>query len=222
MRHKSYNSNTSFLDLLFNALLGFVALFFIALILIKDETKKKKIDKKAEFIVTATWDSTLNHDVDMYMEDPEGNIIYFNARERGLMHLERDDLGFVNDTVKVKDGKVVYSENSEVITIRGVSSGEYVVNVHLYTKNADFEIATPVEVEIIKLNPYSRVLKKNILLPNTGSEATICRMVLDQDGEVKEIVEDLPKQLVPDSHLEGQRPYAETYDEEYYEEGEEE
>jgi hypothetical protein len=202
MRHKSYNSNTAFLDLLFNSLLGFVALFVIALILIKEEKKKENIQKKAEFIMTAKWPENLDHDIDMYLEDPEGNIVFFNARERGLMHLERDDLGLTNDLMVTESGEVIYGENSEVITIRGVAAGEYVLNLHLYNKNSNVNNDTSVEVEVIKLNKYEKVLKKTYVFKNVGQEITACRFTLNADGDVVDISY-LTKQMVPDSYVEG-------------------
>jgi hypothetical protein len=203
MRHKSYNANTAFMDLLFNALLGFVALFCIALILIKEDTKKDTtVKKKAEFVINANWDSKLDHDVDLYIEDPEGNVVFFNSREIGLIHLERDDLGFSNDTLVTDDGTITYGENVEVSTIRGVAAGEYIVNVHLYRKNNQNEISTPVEVEVIKLNPYSVVVKKLVNLNRAGDEVTICRIVLNDAGEIISI-SDLPKEIVPSGYHEG-------------------
>ena len=88
---RNYHTNLAFLDLLFNTLLCFAALFSLAFILINPSKKNKNVDAKAEFIITVIWPSEMDDDVDTYVEDPEGNLIAFNRREQGLMHLDRDD-----------------------------------------------------------------------------------------------------------------------------------
>jgi len=96
-KSKSYNSNTSFLDILFNTLVGFVLLFIIAFLLISPVKKKKEIEQKAEYVITITWPGDMSDDVDSWLEDPTGKVMYFRKREAGLMHLDRDDLGSLND-----------------------------------------------------------------------------------------------------------------------------
>ena len=54
-RKGKYHSHTSFLDLLFNTLVGFVMLFIIAFLLISPIKKKKDIEQKAEYVITVTW-----------------------------------------------------------------------------------------------------------------------------------------------------------------------
>ena len=100
-KSKSYNSNTSFLDILFNTLVGFVLLFIIAFLLISPVKKKKEIEQKAEYVITITWPGDMSDDVDSWLEDPTGKVMYFRKREAGLMHLDRDDLGSLNDTILV-------------------------------------------------------------------------------------------------------------------------
>ena len=50
-----------------------------------------------EFLITVFWPDNLEDDVDIYVEDPAGNLVWFKSREPGLMHLDRDDLGKRND-----------------------------------------------------------------------------------------------------------------------------
>ena len=42
----------------------------------------------------------------------------------GLMHLDRDDLGLGNDVIEVAGKKVVNPVNQEIVSIRGIASGE--------------------------------------------------------------------------------------------------
>ena len=184
---RSYHSNTAFLDILFNTLVGFVLLFIIAFLLISPVKKKKEIEQKAEYVITVTWPGEFGDDVDSWLEDPTGKIMYFRKKEVGLMHMDRDDLGKLNDQQFVPGiGVVNYPYNREITTIRGIMPGEYVFNVHLYRKeNIDNPI--PVTVILEKLNPHVKLLySKVVTLSHFWEEKTIIRFVLDVDGEVTE------------------------------------
>ena len=179
---RNYHTNLAFLDLLFNTLLCFAALFSLAFILINPSKKNKTVDAKAEFIITVIWPSDMDDDVDTYVEDPEGNLIAFNRREQGLMHLDRDDTGLSFDTISTSFGIVEYKENREMVTIRGYVPGEYVVNVHMYTKREDKE--TPVTIILEKINPYKVVTGRNVVLKLRGDEKTAFRFTVDDEGKV--------------------------------------
>ena len=179
---RNYHTNLAFLDLLFNTLLCFAALFSLAFILINPSKKNKNVDAKAEFIITVIWPSEMDDDVDTYVEDPEGNLIAFNRREQGLMHLDRDDTGLSFDTISTSFGIVEYKENREMVTIRGYVPGEYVVNVHMYTKREDKE--TPVTIILEKINPYKVVTGRNVVLKLRGDEKTAFRFTVDDEGKV--------------------------------------
>ena len=179
---RNYHTNLAFLDLLFNTLLCFAALFSLAFILINPSKKNKNVDAKAEFIITVIWPSEMDDDVDTYVEDPEGNLIAFNRREQGLMHLDRDDTGIAFDTISTDFGLVEYKENREMVTIRGYLPGEYVVNVHMYTKREDKE--TPVTIILEKINPYKVITGRNVVLKLRGDEKTAFRFTVDDEGKV--------------------------------------
>jgi len=61
-------------------------------------------------------------------------------------------------------------------------SGEYVVNLHAYSKREDLPV--PVSVTIDKINPFSTILSKTILLEDGGQEKTVCRFILDSNGDI--------------------------------------
>ena len=186
-RPKSYHSNTSFLDILFNTLVGFVLLFIIAFLLISPVKKKKEIEQKAEYVITVTWPGDLSDDIDSWLEDPMEKIMYFQKKEVGLMHLDRDDLGKSNDQQFVPSiGMVNYPYNREITTIRGIMPGEYVFNIHLYRKEHESK-PIPVTVILEKLNPRVKLLYSKVMtLTDYWEEKTIIRFVLDVDGEVTE------------------------------------
>ena len=186
-RPKSYHSNTSFLDILFNTLVGFVLLFIIAFLLISPVKKKKEIEQKAEYVITVTWPGTMSDDIDSWLEDPMEKVMYFREKEVGLMHLDRDDLGKMNDQQFVPGvGMVNYPYNREITTIRGIMPGEYVFNIHLYRKEHR-DSSVPVTVILEKLNPQVKLLySKVITLSDYWEEKTVIRFMLDVDGEITE------------------------------------
>jgi hypothetical protein len=172
-----------FSDLLFNTLLAFVMLFAIAMIAMNPKARTGVIDAKAEFIVTVTWPDFDPNDIDTWVQDPAGNLVWFRAREAGLMHLDRDDRGLANDTLVINGRRVVNPLNQEVVTLRGVSPGEYTVNLHYYeTKNGK---PVDVSVSVVKVNPRAEVVYYgNVKLARKGDEATAVRFAVQPDGSV--------------------------------------
>ena len=184
-----------FTDLLFNLLLGYAFLFVISFLLIQPIIKKAEVATQAEFIVTVTWPLNNPDDVDTWVADPQGNMIWFKQKERGLMHLDRDDLGTINDMMYLADGTVVkYPYNQELSTIRGFIPGEWIINVHMYRKTSPEP--TVVTVKIDKLNPTIKTLvQKEITLEKVWDEATVARLEMASNGDVLS-VNYLPKKLV--------------------------
>ena len=202
-RHRSYGSQVAFIDLLFNTLVGFVFLFILAFVLINPVAKKSDVEIVAEFIIKITWPTDSVDDIDLWMRDPLGNYAGFKSKDVGLMSLNRDDLGTSNDTVYDPDGKrIVVFRNEELITIRGIVPGEYIVNVHWYGDKPpitelgqkDYPIV-PVETQIEKINPYNVVYAKIVNLTIKGQEITVIRFTVDEKGNVVKF-SDLPYSIV--------------------------
>ncbi len=183
-----------FTDLLFNALLGFTFLFLVAIMFMNPEAKSGIIDPKAEYILTITWDDFSPDDIDVWVEDPEGQIVWFRTPEAGLLHLDRDDRGLVNDTITINGEEVQNPLNQEVVTLRGVVKGEYVVNLHYY--GSETEKPVDVNVRLVKVNPKLEVVYYGIInLEKKGDEKTALRFSIGRDGEIFGI-NFLPKNLV--------------------------
>lgn len=70
-------------DLLFNTLLAFVLLFAIALMAMNPKAKTGVIDAKAEFLITVTWPDLNPNDIDTWVQDPGGDLVWFRALEAG-------------------------------------------------------------------------------------------------------------------------------------------
>jgi hypothetical protein len=195
MRRQSNPFGVAFTDLLFNALLGFVVMFVLAFLLINPVAQTGAVDVKAEFLITLAWPDGRHEDVDLYVEDPSGNLVWFRAREAGLMHLDRDDLGRSNDVIKVGGREIVSPLNQEVVAIRGIQPGEYVVNLHLYRAERDQPVPAAVKVE--KLNPKVEIVfYGEVVLARQSEERTALRFVVRPDGSVGDLNQ-LPKAIVP-------------------------
>lgn len=191
-------------DLFCNMLLGFVCLFMFAMLMIvKSESKQEKsIETRAEFLITVTWPNDFDDDVDTYVEDPAGNIVAFNRREGGLMHLDRDDFGISNDKVTVNNKDIFFKENRETVSLRGFIPGEYVVNTHVYRRNAGDDKPIPVTVRLEKTNPYSNVITEVYELKGTGDERTAFRFYVNEEGTITN-TNSLQKRFVSKSEGEG-------------------
>lgn len=189
------NAELGFTDLLFNALLGFVVMFVLAFLLINPIAKTGAVDNKAEFLITLAWPDGRKEDVDLYVADPEGRLVWFRSREAGLMHLDRDDLGLGNDVMEVAGKKVVNPVNQETVSIRGIATGEYIVNLHLYRDDRGKPV--PVKVKVEKLNPkVELVYYGDVTLNRRGEERTAVRFSVAPNGRVKD-VNRLAKAIVP-------------------------
>ena len=182
-----------FTDLLFNVLLSFTLLMFLAIIFMNPIPKTGVINPKAEYIITVSWADNNPDDIDTYVEDPQGNIVWYHIREAGLMHLDRDDRGNFKDTIMMDGEKINNPLNQETITLRGIAKGEYVVNIYHYLANTVDEI--PVKVKVEKVNPTVQVIFYDTLFVNgKGTELTAARFILDKDGKVLSVYKK-PKKL---------------------------
>ncbi len=192
-----------FYDMLFNMLIAFVFCFIIALLAMNPKsTKAGDIPAKAEFILTLSWPDGDPNDIDVWARNPAGEVVWFRNREAGLMHLDRDDRGLSNDTLNINGRLVVNPLNQEVVTIRGIVAGEYVVNAHYYeSKDApstDPKAGQPVDVtlSVVKVNPRAEVVfYGQHRMPRRGEEATLVRFSVRPDGGVSGI-STLPARLV--------------------------
>jgi|TARA_B110000003_G_scaffold250310_1_gene263220 hypothetical protein len=180
------SNGDAFTDLLFNALLGFAFMFFISFALIQKPQDGGKIDSKAEFIISAEWEEYHPDDIDLIVEDPQGNIVYFQRQQAGLMHLDRDDRGTLADRIMIDGVEVENPANQEVVTIRGYMEGEYVVNLLYYKSN--FIAPLKVKVKVEKINPRLEVVYFNdFFLKKIGDEITAVRFILDDKGNVLDL-----------------------------------
>jgi len=184
-----------FYDMLFNMLIAFVFCFIIALLAMNPKALKiGDIPSKAEYIITVGWPDRNPNDIDTWVQDPGGNLVWFRAREAGLMYLDRDDRGDANDAILINGQRIVSPFRQEVVTVRGIVPGEFAVNVQYYQSRDGQPV--DVNVSVIKVNPRAEVVFYGQLkLARQGDEATAARFTIQPDGKVVN-VNTLPKSLV--------------------------
>ena len=192
-----------FYDMLFNMLIAFVFCFIVAL-LAMNPTKSKAGDvpAKAEYIITLSWPDLDPNDIDTWVRNPAGEVVWFRNREAGLMYLDRDDRGESNSSIVVNGRRVVSPFRQEVVTIRGIVPGEYVVNAHYYeskevdTSNPRSGQPVDVTLSVVKVNPRAEVVfNGQHRLAKRGDEATLVRFSVSADGSVGAL-NTLPAKLV--------------------------
>jgi len=194
-RSRQYRSTDPFIDLLFNALLGFTFLFLVSVMFMNPEARKGRIDLKAEYIISVTWPDQLADDIDIWVQDPIGETVSYLRKDAGWLHLDRDDRGEINDTIIIDGKELVYPINQEVVTIRGIIPGEYVVNLYYYTSAQPGPVDALVKVE--KVNPTLKtVYVQKLALNKQDDERTVVRFSLNRSGDIADINQ-LQKRLTP-------------------------
>jgi hypothetical protein len=202
-----YKSTIGFTDMLFNILVGFAFLFIVAFLLIKPEAKKEDFERKAEFVVVLEWDHDQPDDIDLYVQDPTNSTVHFRLPVTNFMYLDKDDLGYANDIVKNINGTITkVNINREVVTIRGIIPGEYIINAHYYSARkwtgrtlatnmnnggvAEVRKGKPtgkkltVKIELHKVDPYKIWWMGEKTFTSRGQEETFVRFTIDQDGKL--------------------------------------
>ena len=169
-------------------------LFFIALLAIAPQANEGKIESKAEFIVTMDWPDNHPDDLDLFVQDPIGNIAWYRHREAGFLTLDRDDRGGANDFILVNGRKIASPIREEIVTVRGIVPGEYTVNVSHFQATTGRPVEATVKVQ--KLNPTAQVIfDDKVTVDHTGDEKTALRFWLDAEGRVVD-VQRRPKSLL--------------------------
>jgi hypothetical protein len=197
MKHKVLikgDEQDVFTDLLFNALLGFAFMFAIAFMLINDSQEAGSIDTKAEVLISIQWPDDHPDDVDAVVEGPQGGLVWYHNRDSGLMHLDRDDRGNLADKITSKGEVISNPINQETVTVRGLQSGEYVINLLHYKSN--YQDPLPVTVKVEKLNPSVELIYYGEhFLMGVGDEKTALRFIVDGQKNITDLNQ-FPKKLL--------------------------
>ena len=192
--HRRSDGQDAFTDVLFNTLLGFAFMFVVAFSFMGDPRKTGAVDAKAEVLITVRWPDDHPDDIDTVVEDPLGNLVWYHNQATELMHLDRDDRGTYADRLRIDGREVSNPINQEIVSLRSLVPGEYVVNLLHY--KANYSAPVPVTVTVEKLNPEVQVVYYGSHdLVGAGTELTAVRFVLDSDGAIAD-VSSAPKPLL--------------------------
>ena len=191
---RKFFSFRPFIDVLFCCLLMLVAILFL---LKTEEEKTKSRPPNVIYEVVLTWDGESNDDLDIYVQSASGHTVSFNNREGGqgsLISLDHDALGKSrNNSLAIGQEGTVVNYNEEVVSFRGITAGENIVTVHVYSKRDDAPIKGT--IKLIKIKPFKEIVVKEKMFESTGQEKTAFRFKTDALGNVLEVNE-LPAQLV--------------------------
>ena len=112
------------------------------------------------------------------------------------MHLDRDDRGASNDSVEVNGRTITNPLNQEVVTLRGIVTGEYIVNAHYYDQSKSASVGparpdarlgqpVPVTLSLVKVNPRAEIaFHGQHTLRGPGDETTLVRFTVRSDGTI--------------------------------------
>jgi len=192
-------SDTVFRDLIMLTLAGFVVMVFLLLPHINPKAQASgEIKSPGNVVIEARWPDEMDVDIDLWVQGPSDIPVGYSNQSATLFNLLRDDLGRINDLSAL---------NYEVAYSRGIPEGEYIVNLHFYS-NRDGTYPVPVEVTVsFKASGHEsakRQLIRTIDLSKRGTEATIFRFKVDDEGKlIKESVHDMPVALRSKKKLSG-------------------
>lgn len=183
MMGNKYSTEISFLDLLFNLLLVFIALFLLALILITPPKTESNIEKSVQYTIMIRWDSESIDDVDLWLTDGNERVGFTNKQGSNFF-LDRDDLGPDAADEHMPETRV----NEESMSILGRIPGTYTASVHLY--NLRFGSTLPLSVNWIlaQVKPDYKIIKSGAVeFTSKHEEVTIIRFDIDNDGKIDRI-----------------------------------
>ena len=181
-----------FRDLITLALCGFVVCVVLIMPHINPPVTKtaQDTDPPGNVIVEVRWPDELDSDVDLWVEAPGDVPVGYSNKGGVIFNLLRDDLGKRADATGM---------NYEVSYSRGITPGEYTVNLHLYRNAAGvFPIPVTVVTSVKKSAKESarQLLASHIELVREGEELTVYRFKLSEQGDlVSGSVHSLQRQL---------------------------
>jgi hypothetical protein len=182
---------TVFRDVIMLALAGFVMIVMLLLPHVNPRAANEhETQSPGNVMVELRWPDHIDADVDLWVEGPGDSPVGYSNKDGSVFNLLRDDLGRDSDLTDL---------NYEFSYSRGVPSGEYTVNVHLYRNGGHhFPLPVTIAVSVKGTNGSSsqRLLNTKLDLLREGQETTVFRFQLDEDGDlIAGSVHDLPRAL---------------------------
>jgi hypothetical protein len=159
-------------------LVGFVALVVMLLPHLNPPGAKTADDATppGNVIVEVRWPDEVDADVDLWVQAPGDVPVGYSNKGGAVFNLLRDDLGSRVDVTGL---------NYETSYSRGVQSGEYTVNLHLYRNPSN---VYPIPATVVTSVKHSadqttrQLLASKVLLVREGEEMTVYRFRLSEAG----------------------------------------
>ena len=166
------------------------------LFLLKTEEEKTKARiPNVIYEVILTWNAESADDLDLYVQSASGHVVCFNNREGGdgsLISLDHDALGKRNNTLP-EQGGVITKFHEEKVSFRGITDGDNIVTVHVYSKRDEAPVKA--KITLIKVKPFKQIIIKEKVFEARGQEKTAFRFTTDKNGDILDVNE-LPANLV--------------------------
>ena len=183
-------SSTVFRDVIMLTLLGFVAIVVLLLPHLNPPVKTVETSlPPGNIIVEVHWPDEVDTDVDLWVEAPGDKPVGYSNLGGLVFDMLRDDRGHYRD---------ISGFNYEVAYSRGAPSGEYTVNLHLYS-NTETKLPVPVTVTVsvrTDNKKIRRIASKRVNLNFLGEERTVLRFSLDGRAVlIPGSIHELPRQL---------------------------
>ena len=179
--------DTVFRDLVMLALIGFISIVVLLLPHVNIGQDEKSDDAPGSLIIEARWPDGVNIDVDLWVKSPDDRPVGYTNAHGKYFNLLRDDLGTARDVTPL---------NYEIVFSRGIPAGEYIVNVHLFSRR---ELLQPVPVQVTASVKHGRgkttkqLLYREVDLVKLGQEITVFRFMMDGNKQfIRSSVHDLP------------------------------
>jgi len=182
---------TVFRDVIMLALAGFITVVLLLLPHVNPPGTAEDADQSpGNVIIELRWPDEMDADVDLWVEAPGDVPVGYSNKGGAVFNLLRDDLGHSTDLTGL---------NYEFAYSRGVPTGAYTINVHLYRNKQDvYPIPVTVAVSVKKSvqDSAKQILSTNVSLGKEGEEITAVRFRLDNEGRlVSGSVNNLPRPL---------------------------
>ena len=179
MNKARYSTSLSFIDLLFNLVLSFVAMFLLALLLINPPKQDSTIRREAVYALVIQWQDGSYHDVDLWMTDGKDRANY-KVRQTPTMSLDRDDLG-PDDTESMKH---FLPKNEEIMSIRAPVPGTYTAAVHAYVLRDKSPEIPVIHWALLRVATGAILYQGTTTLHEKGQERTLIRFRIKEDGDI--------------------------------------
>ena len=185
-------ADTIFRDITLLALSGFISIVILLLPWLNFQIKDIEIKEPVGSVIFELfWSEKIDADLDLWVRGPNDTAVGYAQPSGQVFNLLRDDRGLTADHTPL---------NYEISFTRGILTGEYQANVHLFKHSKS---KTPIEATIIAslVTPdrgyRKEILGRKVVLNVEGKEKTVLRFKLDNNFKIVEgSVNNLRKSLI--------------------------